>query len=161
MKKLAFILMCFFALFSHAQKIDNSQLMLQLLEKRQNQYDGMLAKARLISKLQIHHLDGEDDVYNVKELQRYYGEKANQIAEAIKKDPMKSMNYASLMDKLIDEIEKDFNDGNIHKIESSFFAREKFFEDFKSLRNNNPEKFLDLLNNADKKYKENSGNSIN
>ena len=95
------------------------ELMQQAAAKEQQIYDTAIATAKLFDNLQIDHLQGEDDVYNVKEKQRYYAENAANIAKAIQNDPSKARQYMNNIEALSKELQKDVTTGDISKIQSS------------------------------------------
>ena len=66
------------------------ELMQQAASQKQKIYDAAIASTKLFDNIPIEHLQGEDDVYNVQEKQRYYAENAANIAKAIQNDPSKA-----------------------------------------------------------------------
>lgn len=167
MKLLITLFVLSFSLLADAQTTNIYQppwaLIQQAAAQKQQQYDGIFQRANLLRNavLQIKHLDGNDDVGNVKEKQRYYVESLQLITDFAQKNPQKAASIHMNIDDLQKELLTDFTTGDIFKIEASYFAREKFFEDFKSLRDSKPEKFLEMLKEGDYKYKyKHSGNSL-
>lgn len=159
MKKLTVFSLLFCSLFVDAQRNTIYQpsygLMQQAAGKKQAEYDYALKACNDFQQIQIYHLNSEVENSNVAEKQRYYNEYAANIQEAIKKDPMNAQAYLNQLNNV--KIERA-NDLDIQKIETSFFERQKFFEDFKSLRISDPDKFLKMVKEADNKW---SGNSLN
>ena len=107
------------------------ELMQQAAAKEQQIYDAAVASTKIFDNLQIDHLQGEDDVYNVKEKQRYYAENAANIAKAIQNDPSKARQYMNNIEALSKELQKDMTTGDISKIQSSAQAYKKWQEDNK------------------------------
>ena len=137
------------------------QLIQQATAKKQQEYDNMLAQAKLFDNLPIQHLQGEDDVYNVKELQRYYGEKANQITDAIKKDPTSVGKYLPNIEALSRELEADFTTGNISKIQGSYNAYQQWQKDNEQLKKDDPSRYTAANAYFLNEYAKDGGNSIN
>ena len=137
------------------------QLIQQATAKKQQEYDNMLAQAKLFDNLPIQHLQGEDDVYNVKELQRYYGEKANQITDAIKKDPTSVGKYLPNIEALSRELEVDFTTGNISKIQGSYNAYQQWQKDNEQLKKDDPSRYTAANAYFLNEYAKDGGNSIN
>lgn len=167
MKPLIPLFVLFFSLAANAQNSNIYQppwkLIQQAAAQKQQLYDGVFQRANLLRNVvsQIKHLDGKDDVANVKEKQRYYFESLENITKYASNNPQNAASLHINIDNLQKELLTDFTTGDIFKIEASYFAREKFFEDFKSLRDSKPEKFLEMLKEGDYKYKtKHSGNSL-
>lgn len=158
MKILTVFSLLFCSLFVDAQRNTIYQppygLMQQAAAKKQLEYDYAMKECYDFQQIPIHHLNAADENYNVAEKQRYYNEYAANIQENIRKDPMNALAYINILNKV--KIERT-NDKDLKKIETSYFEREKFFEDFKSLRISDPDKFLKMLKEADSKW---SGNSL-
>lgn len=156
LQKIAIIIaLVMFSSYASAQRSNTYELMERLLSKKQAELNNALEACYKIMEIPIDHLDAKDENYNVKELQRYYRESANNIAEAIKRDKANATAYFDQIRNLYIDRSQD---ENIKKIESSYQARKKFFEDYHTLRISDPEKFSKLLKDADDKW---SGNSIN
>ena len=83
------------------------ELMQQAASQKQKIYDAAIASTKLFDNIPIEHLQGEDDVYNVQEKQRYYAENAANIAKAIQNDPSKAQQYLNNIDSLQKELQKD------------------------------------------------------
>ena len=107
------------------------ELIQQAAAKEQQIYDAAVASTKLFDNLQIDHLQGEDDVYNVKEKQRYYAENAANIAKAIQNDPSKARQYMNNIEALSKELQKDMTSGELSKIIGSAQAYKKWQEDNK------------------------------
>ena len=104
------------------------ELMQQAAAQKQKVYDAAIASTKLFDNIPIEHLQGEDDVYNVQEKQRYYAENAANIAKAIQNDPSKAQQYLNNIDSLQKELQKDFTTGDISKIQGSAQAYKKWQE---------------------------------
>ena len=136
------------------------ELMQQAAAQKQQTYDLALASTKFFNKIPIDHLQGEDDVYNVQEKQRYYAENAANIAKAIQNDPAKAKQYMSNIEALQSELEKDMTSGDLSHIIGSAQAYKKWQEDNKKLKEDEPARYAA----AEKAYLANyinaGGNSI-
>lgn len=137
------------------------ELMQQAAAKEQQIYDAAVASTKLFDNLQIDHLQGEDDVYNVKEKQRYYAENAANIAKAIQNDPSKARQYMNNIEALSKELQKDMTTGDISKIQSSAQAYKKWQEDNKKLKEDNASRYSAAENYYLGEYLNAGGNSLN
>ena len=137
------------------------ELIQKVTAQKQAQYDNLMAQAKLFENLPIQHLQGEDDVYNVKELQRYYGEKVNQITDAIKKDPTSLGKYLPNIEALSKELEADFTTGNISKIQGSYNAYQQWQKDNEQLKKDDPSRYSAANVYYLGQYLKDGGNSIN
>ena len=117
------------------------ELMQQAAAQKQKVYDAAIASTKLFDNIPIEHLQGEDDVYNVQEKQRYYAENAANIAKAIQNDPSKAQQYLNNIDSLQKELQKDFTTGDISKIQGSAQAYKKWQEDNKKLKEDDASRY--------------------
>ena len=117
------------------------ELMQQVASQKQKIYDAAIASTKLFDNIPIEHLQGEDDVYNVQEKQRYYAENAANIAKAIQNDPSKAQQYLNNIDSLQKELQKDFTTGDISKIQGSAQAYKKWQEDNKKLKGDDASRY--------------------
>ena len=117
------------------------ELMQQAAAQKQKVYDTAIASAKLFDNIPIEHLQGEDDVYNVQEKQRYYAENAANIAKAIQNDPSKAQQYLNNIDSLQKELQKDFTTGDISKIQGSAQAYKKWQEDNKKRKEDDASRY--------------------
>ena len=117
------------------------ELIQQAAAQKQKVYDTAIATAKLFDNLQIDHLQGEDDVYNVKEKQRYYAENAANIAKAIQNDPSKARQYMNNIEALSKELQKDMTSGDLSKIIGSAQAYKKWQEDNKKLKEDDASRY--------------------
>lgn len=136
------------------------ELMQQAAAKEQQIYDAAVASTKIFDNLQIDHLQGEDDVYNVKEKQRYYAENAANIAKAIQNDPSKARQYINNIEALSKELQKDMTTGDISKIQSSAQAYKKWQEDNKKLKEEDPSRYSAAERTYLADYINAGGNSI-
>ena len=137
------------------------ELMQQAAAKEQQIYDAAIASTKLFDNLQIDHLQGEDDVYNVKEKQRYYAENAANIAKAIQNDPSKARQYMNNIEALSKELQKDMTTGDISKIQSSAQAYKKWQEDNKKRKEEDASRYSAAENYYLGEYLNAGGNSLN
>lgn len=137
------------------------QLIQQATARKQQEYDNFIAQAKLFDNLPIQHLQGKDDVYNTKEKQRYYSEKANQIANLIKQDPTSVGKYAPNMEALSKELQQDFTSGDISKIQSSYTAYQQWQKDNEQLKKDDPSRYTAANAYFLNEYAKDGGNSIN
>ena len=137
------------------------ELIQQAAAKEQQIYDTAIATAKLFDNLQIDHLQGEDDVYNVKEKQRYYAENAANIAKAIQNDPSKARQYMNNIEALSKELQKDMTTGDISKIQSSAQAYKKWQEDNKKRKEEDASRYSAAENYYLGEYLKAGGNSLN
>ena len=117
------------------------ELMQQAAAQKQKIYDAAIASTKLFDNIPIEHLQGEDDVYNVQEKQRYYAENAANIAKAIQNDPSKAQQYLNNIDSLQKELQKDMTSGDLSKIIGSAQAYKKWQEDNKKLKEDDASRY--------------------
>ena len=137
------------------------ELIQQAAAKEQQIYDAAVASTKIFDNLQIDHLQGEDDVYNVKEKQRYYAENAANIAKAIQNDPSKARQYMNNIEALSKELQKDMTTGDISKIQSSAQAYKKWQEDNKKRKEEDASRYSAAENYYLGEYLKAGGNSLN
>ena len=136
------------------------ELIQQAAAKEQQIYDAAVASTKIFDNLQIDHLQGEDDVYNVKEKQRYYAENAANIAKAIQNDPSKARQYMSNIEALQNELQKDMTSGDLSHIVGSAQAYKKWQEDNKKLKEDEPGRYAAAERAYLAAYMNAGGNSI-
>lgn len=136
------------------------ELMQQAAAQKQQTYDAAIASTKFFNKIPIDHLQGEDDVYNVKEKQRYYAESAANIAKAIQNDPAKAKQYMSNIEALQSELEKDMTSGDLSHIVGSAQAYKKWQEDNKKLKEEDPSRYAAAERTYLNDYIKAGGNSI-
>ena len=136
------------------------ELMQQAASQKQKIYDAAIASTKLFDNIPIEHLQGEDDVYNVQEKQRYYAENAANIAKAIQNDPSKAQQYLNNIDSLQKELQKDFTTGDISKIQGSAQAYKKWQEDNKKLKEDDASRYTAAEKAYLGQYLNAGGNSI-
>ena len=138
------------------------ELMQQAAAKKQQQYDNAIATSKLFNDIPIQHLQGVDDVANVKEKQRYYAESADMIAKAIQNDPSKVNQYMSSLEALGKELSKDMKEGDLSKIQSSAIAYKAWQEDSanKKLKEEDPARYAAAERTFLGSYVNAGGNSI-
>ena len=119
------------------------ELMDKVAAIKQAEYDSVAQKTDLLNNalLQIKHLNGETDVANVKEIQRYYNDQINQITEHARNNPQDATALQRNIDKLQKEMLQDFTAGNISKIQGSYNAYEQFRKDNEQLKKDNPSRY--------------------
>ena len=119
------------------------ELMNKVAAIKQAEYDSVAQKTDLLNNalLQIKHLNGETDVANVKEIQRYYNDQINQITEHARNNPQNAAALQRNIDKLQKEMLQDFTAGNISKIQGSYNAYEQFRKDNEQLKKDNPSRY--------------------
>ena len=137
------------------------ELIQQAAAQKQKVYDTAIATAKLFDNLQIDHLQGEDDVYNVKEKQRYYAENAANIAKAIQNDPSKAQQYLNNIDSLQKELQKDMTSGDLSHIIGSAQAFKKWQEDNKKRKEEDASRYSAAENYYLGEYLKAGGNSLN
>lgn len=137
------------------------ELIQQAAAKEQQIYDAAVASTKIFDNLQIDHLQGEDDVYNVKEKQRYYAENAANIAKAIQNDPSKARQYMNNIEALSKELQKDMTTGDLSKIIGSAQAYKKWQEDNKKLKEDDASRYSAAENYYLGEYLKAGGNSLN
>ena len=137
------------------------ELMQQAASQKQKVYDAAIASAKLFDNIPIEHLQGEDDVYNVQEKQRYYAENAANIAKAIQNDPSKAQQYLNNIDSLQKELQKDMTSGDLSKIIGSAQAYKKWQEDNKKLKEDDASRYTAAERAYLGEYLNAGGNSLN
>lgn len=137
------------------------ELMQQAASQKQKIYDAAIASTKLFDNIPIEHLQGEDDVYNVQEKQRYYAENAANIAKAIQNDPAKAQQYLGNIESLQRELQKDMTSGDLSKIIGSAQAYKKWQEDNKKLKEDDPSRYSAANAYYLGQYLKDGGNSIN
>ena len=136
------------------------ELMQQAAAKEQQIYDAAVASTKIFDNLQIDHLQGEDDVYNVQEKQRYYAENAANIAKAIQNDPSKARQYMNNIEALSKEVQKDMTSGDLSKIIGSAQAYKKWQEDNKKLKEDDASRYTAAERAYLGEYLKAGGNSL-
>ena len=137
------------------------ELMQQAAAKEQQIYDAAVASTKIFDNLQIDHLQGEDDVYNVAEKQRYYAENAANIAKAIQNDPSKARQYMNNIEALSKELQKDMTSGDLSKIIGSAQTYKKWQEDNKKRKEEDASRYSAAENYYLGEYLKAGGNSLN
>ena len=137
------------------------ELMQQAASQKQKVYDAAIASTKLFDNIPIEHLQGEDDVYNVQEKQRYYAENAANIAKAIQNDPSKAQQYLNNIDSLQKELQKDMTSGDLSKIIGSAQAYKKWQEDNKKLKEDDASRYTAAERAYLGEYLNAGGNSLN
>ena len=136
------------------------ELMLQAAAQKQKIYDDAIASTKLFDNIPIEHLQGEDDVYNVQEKQRYYAESAANIAKAIQNDPSKAQQYLGNIESLQRELQKDMTSGDLSKIIGSAQAYKKWQEDNKKLKEDDASRYTAAERTYLGEYLKAGGNSL-
>lgn len=136
------------------------EMLMKLAETKQQALDTTLAQAKLFDNFNIQHLKSEDDIYNVKELQRYYGDAANNIAEAIRKDKGNAQAYMPQLEALQKELQKDFTTGNISKIQGSAAALAQWEKDNEARKKDSPGRYQAARNHYLQNWLNGGGNSL-
>ena len=136
------------------------ELMQQAAAQKQKIYDAAIASTKLFDNIPIEHLQGEDDVYNVQEKQRYYAENAANIAKAIQNDPSKAQQYLNNIDSLQKELQKDMTSGDLSHIVGSAQAFKKWQEDNKKLKEDDPSRYTAAERTYLGEYLNAGGNSL-
>lgn len=139
------------------------ELMDKVAAIKQAEYDSVAQKTDLLNNalLQIKHLNGETDVANVKEIQRYYNDQINQITEHARNNPQDAAALQRNIDKLQKEMLQDFTAGNISKIQGSYNAYEQFKKDNEQLKKDNPSRYAAGEKYYLGQYAEAGGDSLN
>ncbi len=137
------------------------ELMDKLASTRQASYDNALAQAKLFDKLQIQHLNSEDDAYNAAEIQKYYMDSANNIAKTIQGDKLNVNAYLGQIDALSKELTKDMTTGNIAKLQNSYAALQQWEKDNEHRKKDKPDRYQAGKNYFMQKRLESGGNSLN
>ena len=136
------------------------ELMQQAASQKQKIYDAAIASTKLFDNIPIEHLQGEDDVYNVQEKQRYYAENAANIAKAIQNDPARAQQYLNNIDSLQKELQKDMTSGDLSKIIGSAQAYKKWQEDNKKRKEEDPARYAAAERTYLGEYLNAGGNSL-
>ena len=136
------------------------ELMQQAAAQKQKIYDAAIASTKLFDNIPIEHLQGEDDVYNVQEKQRYYAENAANIAKAIQNDPARAQQYLNNIDSLQKELQKDMTSGDLSKIIGSAQAYKKWQEDNKKRKEEDPARYAAAERTYLGEYLNAGGNSL-
>lgn len=136
------------------------ELMQQAAAQKQKIYDAAIASTKLFDNIPIEHLQGEDDVYNVQEKQRYYAENAANIAKAIQNDPARAQQYLNNIDSLQKELQKDMTSGDLSKIIGSAQAYKKWQEDNKKLKEDDASRYTAAERTYLGEYLKAGGNSL-
>ena len=138
------------------------ELMQQAAAKKQQQYDNAIATSKLFNDIPIQHLQGVDDVANVKEKQRYYAESADMIAKAIQNDPSKVNQYMSSLEALGKELSMDMKQGDLSKIQGSAIGFKTWQDDEgnKEMKKTDPARYAAAERTFLGSYVNAGGNSI-
>lgn len=139
------------------------ELMQQAAAKKQQQYDNAIATSKLLfNDIPIKHLQGVDDVANVKEKQRYYAESADMVAKAIQNDPSKVNQYMASLEALGKELSMDMKQGDLAKIQGSAIALKTWQDDEgnKEMKKKDPARYAAAEKTFLSRYINAGGNSI-
>ena len=138
------------------------ELMQQAAAKKQQQYDNAIATSKLFNDIPIQHLQGVDDVANVKEKQRYYAESADMVAKAIQNDPSKVNQYMASLEALGKELSMDMKQGDLSKIQASAIAYKAWQDDEgnKEMKKTDPARYAAAEKTFLSRYVNAGGNSI-
>ena len=138
------------------------ELIQQAAAKKQQVYDNALATSKLFGDIPIQHLQGVDDVANVKEKQRYYAESADMIAKAIQNDPAKAQQYMSSLEALGKELSMDMKQGDLSKIQGSAIGFKAWQDDEgnKEMKKKDPARYAAAERTFLSRYVNAGGNSI-
>ena len=138
------------------------ELIQQAAAKKQQVYDNALATSKLFGDIPIQHLQGVDDVANVKEKQRYYAESADMVAKAIQNDPAKAQQYMSSLEALGKELSMDMKQGDLSKIQGSAIGFKTWQDDEgnKEMKKTDPARYAAAEKTFLSRYVNAGGNSI-
>ena len=138
------------------------ELIQQAAAKKQQVYDNALATSKLFNNIPIQHLQGVDDVANVKEKQRYYAESADNIAKAIQNDPANAQHYMANLEALGKELSMDMKEGDLSKIQSSAIGFKTWQDDEgnKEMKKTDPARYAAAEKTFLSRYINAGGNSI-
>ena len=138
------------------------ELIQQAATKKQQVYDNALATSKLFNNIPIQHLQGVDDVANVKEKQRYYAESADNIAKAIQNDPANAQHYMANLEALGKELSMDMKEGDLSKIQNSAIAYKAWQDDEgnKEMKKTDPARYAAAEKTFLSRYVNAGGNSI-
>ena len=138
------------------------ELIQQAAAKKQQVYDNALATSKLFGNIPIQHLQGVDDVANVKEKQRYYAESADMIAKAIQNNPSKVNQYMASLEALGKELSMDMKQGDLSKIQASAIAYKAWQDDEgnKEMKKKDPARYAAAEKTFLSRYINAGGNSI-
>lgn len=138
------------------------ELIQQAAAKKQQVYDNALATSKLFGDIPIQHLQGVDDVANVKEKQRYYAESADMIAKAIQNDPAKAQQYMASLEALGKELSMDMKQGDLSKIQGSAIGFKTWQDDEgnKEIKKTDPARYAAAEKTFLSRYVNAGGNSI-
>lgn len=138
------------------------ELIQQAAAKKQQVYDNALATSKLFNNIPIQHLQGVDDVANVKEKQRYYAESADNIAKAIQNDPANAQHYMANLEALGKELSMDMKEGDLSKIQGSAISFKAWQDDEgnKEMKKTDPARYAAAEKTFLSRYINAGGNSI-
>lgn len=135
------------------------QLIAQKTAEKQQLLDTSLASLEMFNNLNVEHLQGEDDVYNLNQYKKYYEAKANEIAEAIKQsgDPNK---YNNSIKSLAKELQDNMMNGDLSKIRQSALALQAWEKENEKYKEKDPAYYTHARNAFMSRYLKNGGNSL-
>lgn len=136
------------------------ELIQQAAAQKQKTHDEVVATAALLENIPIESLQGEDDLYNVKEKQRYYNESAQNIVKGMQENPLRAQEYLNKMDSLKRELQTDMTSGDLSKIIGSAKSLQQFREQYKTMREKFPTRYAAAENFYLSEYANAGGNSL-
>lgn len=136
------------------------ELIQQAAAQKQKTHDEVVATAALLENIPIESLQGEDDLYNVKEKQRYYNESAQNIVKGMQENPFRAQEYLNKMDSLKRELQTDMTSGDLSKIIGSAKSLQQFREQYKTMREKFPTRYAAAENFYLSEYANAGGNSL-
>lgn len=135
------------------------ELIAQKTAEKQQLLDTSLASLEMFNNLNVEHLQGEDDIYNLNQYKKYYEAKANEIAEAIKQggDPNK---YQNSIKSLAKELQDNMMNGDLSKIRQSALALQAWEKENEKYKEKDPAYYTHARNVFMSRYLKNGGNSL-
>ena len=141
------------------------EMMKVVADKEEAEINNIIQQSELFKNalLNIQHLNGPDDIENVKNSQNYWNTKIDNLTGELMSNKGRHRELAGIMKNLGKELQEDFTTGQIAAIQSSpqALAAWENLDATKELKKKDPQRYLAFKNKFMQDYLANGGNSLN
>lgn len=141
------------------------EMMKVVADKEEAEINNIIQQSELFKDalLKIQHLNGPDDIENVKNSQNYWNTKIDNLTGELMGNKGRHRELAGVMKNLGKELQEDFTKGQIADIQSSpqALAAWENLDATKELKKKDPQRYLAFKNKFMQDYLANGGNSLN
>ena len=103
-----------------------------------------MASTELFKNLDVKYINDPVERENVEKIKQYYSSKADEITQAIQKDPMSWRSKLPELTKFGRELQDDLSTGNLSKIQGSYSSYQQWLKDNEKVKQDNPDLFNKL-----------------